>query len=424
MKDWSWPIHLHGGVDVAEGAEGVGRLHQASLGEVEVRVPLDKIVLGVGVKLVERLGDERVDVTVGGGELGHPNVVLAAGVVDLLEVLEEQVGTSFASRSIPVSVATVHGAVGAASFHEGAEPLGTLTGRFTAGDGGGHDLGLTHEGLHERLVGSGGRGSVHVALAGVVTLVEAEDGVGTGIDGLLGVLRPALAVVLLGSPEGRDILDGSLESIRLGAPVVGPAELVAVRADVGDEFGIVVGETTLSAVAGGSVRGGGRGSRGGLAGNRGRLNNGGLGGDADLGLLRRRDSLGCGHHGSRLRGCGLLNRWGRRSDNGSSRGRRRGNGRGSLGVGVVTLVGMGSSDDRLGGRGRAGSGCGQVALGNVDGHNVSDNLDLGGDVIPPVHVAVVVGSLHSEEVGGAEGRDDVLGEHICEGYVCPDMRYK
>lgn len=422
-------VHLHGGVYVAKGAEGVGRLHQAALGEVEVRVALDEAVLGVGVELVEGLLDKGVDITVGGGELGDPDVVLAARLVDLDKVLEEQVGAGIAAGSVPVGVAAVHGAVGATGLHEGAEPRGALAGGLAAGDGGSEDLGLADEGLHEGLVGGGSRGGVHVALAGVVALVEAEEGVGTGRNGLLGVLSPAFAMHGRGSPEGGDVSDGSLEAVRVGAPVVGPTELVAGGADVGDELGVVVGETAtmLAALAsgrrgGGIIRGDGRGDSGrNLAGNggRGRLDNGGLGGEADHGLLRGRGSLGGGHHGGGLGSGGLLNRSLSRSDNGSSRGRGGGNGLDGLGIRVVTLVGDVNSGDRRGRRsGAGGSGGGQVALGDVDGHNVSDNLDLGGDVIPSVvHVAVVVGSLHSEQVGGAEGRDDVLGEHICKGYV-------
>ena len=403
---------LLGGVDVAEGAEGVGGLHQATGGEVEVGVLLNEVVGGVGVELVEGVRDELVGVTAGGGELGHPDVILAAGRVDVAQVGEELLSASLASRAVPVGVAAVHGAVGSAGLLEGVEPVDAGALVLAAGDGRSEDLGLANEGLHEGLVGSSSGTGVHVALAAVVTLVEAHQGVSAGGDGLLGVLGPALAVHRLGSPEGGDEGNGGVKAVGLGAPVVGPAELVAVGADVGDELGVVVSKTTLSALArGGRDRVVRSDSGRNLADDGGRSLNSGLSRHADNGLGRR-GRLGRCHHGSRLRSRGLLGRGGR-SDNGGNRGRRSSGCGSSRGANTFTLVGLGFSDGRL----SAGSGSGswQVALGDSDSHDVGDDLHLGRNVVPLVEVAVVGSRYDSQEVRGSECRDDVLGEHVCKG---------
>jgi len=101
-------------------------------------------------------------------ELGDPEVLLLAEIVDIGDVLLEVGGVGAA---IPVEGDDVDVAV-SASLKEGREPLETLAGLDTVGDGGGDESGFAREGVHVGDPVFGRVAESHIGLRGEIRLVE------------------------------------------------------------------------------------------------------------------------------------------------------------------------------------------------------------------------------------------------------------
>lgn len=188
------------GVDLTEGAQGSVAGHEVVGGDHEVRVGLK---VGDGVELGEVLGEEVALVFGGakGSELGQPDGSAAADLVGLLDVSDESLTPL--SLGVPVNGAEVDLAatLSVASLEEGLEPLKTLTRVTAVGDGRGTDESLAR--VRVKPLGVAGSSALrsHGSLASVVGLVEAEDGLGSLLDGLIAVAGPAVGVEGLVVPE-------------------------------------------------------------------------------------------------------------------------------------------------------------------------------------------------------------------------------
>lgn len=388
------------GVGLAEGAQaGAGGQDTIANHEVGVAVKVrDGIQLGdVGL-------DEAGDLVVAAerSELGEPDRLVAADLVDGLEVREEGVGS--VGGRVPVGDAEVVGAASSVAGRDpGLEPVQTLAGDVAVGDGRRADLDLAGVGVHVLDVGSGGGSSVQVGLGGKVRLVEAQDVSRAGLDGGVGVGGPAGSVGVNGSPQHGDVVEALGETVGGRVPVVSPRALLAAVAageEVADEAGRVVSETTLAA----SARGADGASGSGLGGS------GRGGSDVDGSSLE--DSSGGG--GSRS---SLLDLGGIGGDQGGGRGRSNGGGGrdhddagGSGGRGKGR--GGNLSNGLLGSRSGSRSARGSVALGLGDGDPVGDDVVLHGTlVLVGVTVSVETHGLLGKSQSGSEGKS-LLGVHL------------
>lgn len=125
------------GIDAAVGAErGAGR-DEGAAGDHEVGVALDEGVGGIVVEGVHDRGQELADLLVAGaldGELGDPDRLVVAGLMDLLQVGQEVVGVG---AVVPVGGAEVEGALAVAGGDPLLEPVDALVLGAAVGDGGG-----------------------------------------------------------------------------------------------------------------------------------------------------------------------------------------------------------------------------------------------------------------------------------------------
>lgn len=235
---------LSGGVDLTEGAESRVARHEVVGSDHEVRVGLE---VGDGVELGEVLAEER-GLVFGGAkrsELSQPDGSAAADLVGLLNVGDESL--TVLSLRVPVNGAEVDlaASLSIASLEESLEPLKTLTGVAAVGDGRSTDEDLARVGVKPLSVAGSGTAGSHGSLTSMVGLVEAENGLGSLADGLVGVAVPAVSVEGLVVPEhGHKAILG-VETVGRGIPVVSPAALGAAAAVLVGKLGRVVGQTSL-----------------------------------------------------------------------------------------------------------------------------------------------------------------------------------
>lgn len=247
---------------------GLASLYHGTLGNHEVGVALDEVVLGVGVDGVANLanpGSVVANLVANRSKLGDPDGE-ASSVVNGLEVAKEVI----AVVAVPVDSSEVVGTLATADADELLEPGDTFTVSTAVGDGGSADASLASEGVHVLNVGGGSNRGGDVGLAAIVGLVEAEKSSSSVGNGLLGVIGPGWRKVIPGSPEHGNELDAKVRGEVLNlVPSVSPADLGLVANKAGEELLVVVGETALLAAAGGGC---GRGCSSGRGSLRGRFN--------------------------------------------------------------------------------------------------------------------------------------------------------
>jgi len=175
-------------------------------------------------------------------ELGDPEVLLLlAEIVDIRDVLLEVggVGTAIPMEGEDVDVAV------SASSEEGREPLETLAGLDTVGDGGGDESGFARKGVH---VGDPVFGCVaesHVGLGGEIRLVESQQGGAPAADSCLCLCMPFTKAI--GTPKHGDVFQRTSVTALVHTPVVNPRDHRA--GERREEGGVGVGDTTLAAAA-------------------------------------------------------------------------------------------------------------------------------------------------------------------------------
>lgn len=405
------------GVSVAAGG---GASNQGTVGDVEVRVPLDEAVGRVVVEGILHLLEERGDggvVRTGGGELGDPDgLVGATGLMDLGYIVEE---VAAARGRVPMSGAEAELALAVAGADPLLQPAHALAIGPAVGDSGGAEADRAGMGGQVLDVSRSGSGGVHVGLTRVVGLVEAEEVLGTVADGSLGVGVPGRDEVRPVAPKHGDVLQGAVNIVKTIAhlaPVVSPANLAAGSNQRGDKAGDVVSGTTL--VAGSRSR-----SRSSRSHGRSRR--------------RRRRRRRCGGNSCNLRGlknlggssrgrgndAGGKRGWGRAGRRGGSLdddGRRRRRRRRSRRLCDTGNHGSGLRSSRAGGRGSLnGRSRGSWLVGvDSDGDPVNISDGLGGlvDESTLLLVTVTVAVVHGEDTVAGERsrseRETGLGEHL------------
>ena len=220
-------VRLHGSVDLAISAERSRARHEAAGGDHEVGVGLE--VLDV-VKLRDDVGHELRDLVIRAerSELGQPDRLAVADLVGLLEVLEEGIGVL--GLGVPVDIAEVDLAALAGSLaciHEALEPLQTLTGVATVGDGGSTDESAASIGVHPLNVASGSLLRRDVGLGSMVGLVEAEESLDTLLELGLAVALPVVGVERSITPKHGNIVNAVAEVSTRRGPVVSPCAALA-----------------------------------------------------------------------------------------------------------------------------------------------------------------------------------------------------
>lgn len=245
---------LQRGVEVAEGAEEAGGAEKAVGSDHEVRV---------GVEVVERLelGHDLLEEAAGvllveGSKLSKPDGLAVAGLVGVLEVVEQGVGVL--RLRVPVNGAEVDLAatLSLAGAHELFEPVDALVRVATVGDGGRTNLGLVGVLGKVLLVSSSGSRGGHVGLASIVGLVEAHQVLSAIVQTPLGIRVPSVGVNRNVTPEHGDVGHVlGIEKTRVAVPVESPSAALASAAKEVGEKTVVVSHTTLG---GGPGAGGGR----------------------------------------------------------------------------------------------------------------------------------------------------------------------
>lgn len=217
-----------------------------TLSDHEVRVTLNEAVLGVVIDGSHGIDQELVVVNLVGerSELSNPDREVADDSLDSLKVAEEVL----AVVAVPVDRDEIDSAVAIAGSKEVLEPVQALAGTAAVGDCGSTNAGLASEGVHEPDVGLSGRSRRKVGLTGMVGLVEAEQALGSGSDGLVRVGVPVLSMVIAGAPKhGNELV---VQSVVLSlTPVVCPANLGTLSNKTSEQRWVVVGKTTLVAAA-------------------------------------------------------------------------------------------------------------------------------------------------------------------------------
>lgn len=389
-------MRLGGSINLAVSAKvGLGG-HKAALADNEVGVGIEILkLLKSGDSLLEPRGNSLIGTL--GGELGQPDRLVTASLVGLVEVVKE--GLTVLNLGVPVNVAEVVVTLfikGVTSGDESLQPLETLTRVAAVGDARGTDESLLGILVEELDVGRSSPASIHVGLATIVRLVEAEDGLGTVVKRLLNVLGEARSVGLGVIPEHGDIVELGVKAVRLGVPVVSPTTVGAAGAEGLGHVNVIVSQASLvretsraTRRLGTAVRGlSGGGSRGCGLGSGGRnlgldsLSQSGLNGRSNVLLL---DSLF------------------------GSSGHNRDNGRGGGGNTVVDLGLLVIDSSSL-----SSSRGGLLSSGDKDSLPNSDPISVLGSLLElVVEVSVrVEGQGLLEESGSGSENGDLVGNHL------------